>query len=542
MAAIKTVDLSKLLKYDLVRIGQEYYSEKSHSIVVLSPEINLDDLKARRKAGSSKKKLISKEGDSKVSLGWKEPPNNGEYLRDWFLLIEREEKLDYIWVILKNQVERLLKGNSLNVKFLLPEVQNGIAGVLKSIEENFAAIFASNALEYEPSFKGEKYLESFVEIESQFKFPIDSLSGFPNVDFIRWFKNEICSTRIVICGGNEYEIRIEKPPGESWDWDIGNLIPLEEPSIVLDRKDYWFLWLKKIGMKIKIPKTRDFHIERSAIPDCLELKISNMQGQNTKYADLDPWDIASAIDQLGAVEVSIVDMNPQDWPDLWLLLDKLYNRVRVKIKVDRISKIPEWKLNLLDEVELHFDSLTKLKSSLNRAIGNSREREDGQNCLTNFKNPWAEKITVYVDLEKLSSTDAIKALLICVKSDLEAHIGFQGLADADALKCSEVQSKIEAIKRAFTRKNSGNWVGPKIKMTQKIAALWDREEKGLLENKDGIFSIFIDIFDMNFSMSGRKECEKFSIKKSNLRYGRWRPDIDEIIKTYNSWTIDDSRE
>ena len=542
MTAIKSVDVSKLLKYDLMRIGQDFFSEKSHSVIVLSDETKIDILKARRKIGSTNKKLVSKEGDSKVSLGWNMPPTNGEYLRDWFLLIERDEKLDYVWVAIKNQMERLLKRENLNIKFLLPEVQNGIAGNLKNDDKDFASIFASNALEHEPSFKSRNYLESFIEIESQFNFPIDSLTGFPHIEFIRWFKEEISSTKIVICGGNEYEMRVEKPPGSDWDWDIGNLVSLGEPSIVLDRNDYWFLWIKKSGMKIKIPKVSGFQIERSTIPDCVEIKVSNKQGLNTKYVDVDPWDVASVVDQLGAVEVNIVDMNPQDWPDLWLMLDKLYSRVRVKIKVDRINKIPDWKLNLLDELELHFDSLSNLKKHLNRAIGSKKERESNLECLSNFRNPWIEKLTVYIDLEKISASDAVKALQICKKNDLEANVGFQGSAGEGILDTEEIQKKLEIIKRSFTGRNSGVWLGPKIKMLPKMAALWDKEEEGIKENKEGIFSIFIDIFEMNFSRSSQKESEKFAIKKSNLRYGRWRPDIDDIIKTYNSWSINDSRE
>jgi len=533
---MKSINMKKFFQIDLCRVGQDFFTERNHSILSLE-ESKIESLRERRKLGVSKLDVVTKEGDLQASFGWDSPPAQGEYEKSWFLLIDREEKIDYLWVLVKNQVEDLLSIRNIQEKSLSPEMQSVVVDYL-NIERSRAAIaYANNCLQHTPPFSEDEALSSFIEKESLFKIPLDPITGFPHVNFVRWFRDRICSTDVVICGGNEYDFRIEEMPEPNWKFDIGNMIPIEENSIALDRMDHWLIWSKSSGLKIRISKTEESIVDHSTIPESVELRISKNQKDNSAtkfYSSVDPWDIANFIDQTGAIELNVLDMDPQEWPDFWYMLDRLQNRVRVKIKTRHPEQIPEWKLNFLEEVEFPTNSSVDLKKSLKKILGIEEVRSSNSEIISSFKNPWYKKLLVHLDIDRISIEEQIKICSICGKNDIEVFISENERKDRNHDSELKHRQILEKIKRAFTRKYSGVWIGPKIRLSSYLGALWyDQDED--FTGFDKSFSFFADLVEMKISKKEREDCEKFDIKDSKLFYGRWKPDVAKILEIYNSW-------
>ena len=541
MAILKSINMRKIFQFDLSRVGQDFFTERSHSMLFLE-EGKIEALRERRKLGISKVKIVTKEGDVPASFGWEDSPKDGEYPKSWFVLIDRDEKLDYLWVLIKNQVEELLVRKDLRARALPPDFQAGVAEYLDSDRSQMAAAFAKKSLEYSPRFSEDEALASFIDSESQFKIPTDSITGFPHVNFIRWFRDKICSPELVICGGNDYDFRIEEISEPNWRFDIGSMVPSDESSIALDRDDHWLIWLKRPGVKIRISKLGDSSIARSSIPECIDMRLSRIKSSpgTREYTNVDPWDIADFVDQTGAVEVNILDVDPQDWVDFWLMLDRLYDRARVKIKTRHPDQIPEWKLGLLSEIEYQANSSLELKKTLNKILGPERDRTSSNEIISNFKNPWYTKLLVKFEIGRTSVEEAIKICSICSRNDIEVFISGCEKDERSSEILTKHKEYLEKIRSAFTRKHSGTWIGPKIRMSLYLGALWHDQESDFEDAADGAFSFFVDLVDMKFSKTDREDCKKFDISNSKIFYGRWRPDVGKVLEIYNSWSSPNS--
>ena len=519
------------------------FSHTVHNILQVS-ESKIEEFRKKRNKGISRRKFVSKEGDVEIILGWETAPTDGEYSSSWFVLVEREEKLDYLWVLLKNQVESLLKKN-LQTTNLPPEMKAGLPKYLDEDRGKFAISFSELCLKYTPKFSEDEALGSFVDIDSQLFFPLDSTTGFPHVNFMRWFKEKISSPNVVIVGGNDNDYRIEDFPDSTWRYHIP-WTPEREKLIVLDRDDHWLLWHSGTGLKNRMSKLSNETVKFSSIPETIELKVTeklsfeNKKGDHIlKSTEVDPWDLAEFIQQTGAIEVIIDSLNALDWTDFWLFADKIHKKARVVLVTKEIENIPLWKLSLISSVELLVISSVPLKKFLKKSNILKNSEED---YLINAKCPWFEKLIFRVVLGSMPVDDIIKVCNIAYENDIKVvFLDPTSVVDSSMIASYPYDHWIKSLNSNFVRKSTGVWHGPKIAIDLITAKKWKEElskilplETNILCEKEGSFSIFVDTINMEYSKSSY-ELSKEKIKNSKLKYGRWRPEIDSIIQTYNSW-------
>ena len=514
-----------------------------HNILQIS-ESEVEDFRKKRNRGISRKKFVSKEGDVEVIIGWERAPTDGEYSSSWFVLTEREEKLDYLWVLLKNQVESLLK-KKLHTTNLPPEMRANLPKYLDEDRGRFAMSFSELCLKYKPKFSEEEALGSFVDIDSQLFFPIDSTTGFPHVEFLRWFKEKICSPKVVIVGGNDIDYRIEDFPDSTWRYNIP-WTPERNKLVALDRDDHWLLWCSESGLKIRMSKFLNESVRFSSIPESIELKISERSNSENKKIDhdlkttvVDPWDLAEFIQQTGALEVIVGGHEPLRWADFWLFADRIYNKARIVLITKEIESIPIWKLGLINCIELVVDSVFSLKKTLKKVKILKNSEED---YLVNVKCPWFEKLIFRVVLGSMPVEDIIKVCDIAYKNDIKVvFLDPTSVSEKSIIVSYPYDDWISRLKSSFVKKSTGIWYGPKIGVDFIVAKKWKDEFMKILPlnseipaEEEGSFSIFVDTVNMEYSKS-TYESSKNKIKNSKLTYGRWKPEIDSILQTYNSW-------
>jgi hypothetical protein len=514
-----------------------------HNILQIS-ESEIEDFRKKRNRGISKKRFVSKEGDVEVIIGWERAPTDGEYSSSWFVLIEKEEKLDYLWVLLKNQVESLLK-KKLHTANLPPEMKARLPKYLDEDRGKFAMSFSELCLKHKPKFSEDEALGSFVDIDSQLFFPLDSTTGFPHVEFLRWFKEKICSPNVIIIGGNDIDYRIEDLPDSSWRYNIPQT-PERDRLIALDRDDHWLLWCSESGLKIRMSKFLNEAVKFSSIPESIELKITERSDAENKSEDqslkttvVDPWDLSEFIQQTGALEVIVNGPEPLKWIDFWLFADRLYKKARIVLVTKEIESIPHWKLGLVSCVELVVDSVASLKKTLKNVKTIKNAEED---YLVNAKCPWFEKLIFRVVLGSMPMDDIIKVCDIAHKNDIKV-VFLDPLNDSEKTvePSHSYDDWINRLKSSFVRKSTGVWYGPKIGVDFIVAKKWKDEFTKILPldsemptEEEGSFSIFVDTINFEYSKSSY-ERSKRKIKNSKLMYGRWKPEIDSILQTYNSW-------
>lgn len=520
------------------------FRNTAHNILQIS-ESKIEDFRKKRNRGISRKKFVSKEGDAEVIIGWERAPADGEYSSSWFALIEVEEKLDYLWVLLKNQIESILK-KKLNISNLPPEMKAKLPKYLDEDRGKFAISFSELCLKHKPKFSEDEALGSFVDIDSQISFPLDATTGFPHVEFMRWFKEKICSPNVIVIGGNDVDYRIEDFPDCNWRYHIP-WTPEKENLIALDRDDHWLLWNSGSGLKIRMSKSSEKFVTFSSIPETIELKVTEKLDVENKKNDpqlkttpVDPWDLAEFIQQSGALEVIIEGPEPLEWSDFWLFADRLYKKARIVLVTKQIENIPHWKLELISSVELVVVSALSLKKILKKLKMINKPEED---YLINAKCPWFEKLVFRVILGSMPIDDIIKVCDIAYQNDIKVVF-------LDPVSCVLEEMKISSypyddwinrLKSSFVRKSTGIWCGPNIGLDLVAAKKWKDEfskilplDAKILCEEEGSFSIFVDTINMEYSKSSY-ESSREKIKNSKLKYGRWRPEIDSILQTYNSW-------
>lgn len=519
------------------------FRNTTHNILQIS-ESKIEDFRKKRNRGISRKKFVSKEGDAEVIIGWERAPTDGEYSSSWFALTETEEKLDYLWVLLKNQIEIILK-KKLYIANLPAEMKAKLPKYLDEDRGKFAMSFSELCLKHKPKFSEDEALGSFVDIDSQISFPLDNTTGFPHVEFVRWFKEKICSQNVIIVGGNEIDYRIEDFPESTWRYNIPRT-PERENLIALDRDDHWLLWHSGTGLKIRMSKSSNEAVKSSSIPESIELKIAEKIEAENKKSDhkikttsVDPWDLAEFIQQSGALEVIVEGPEPLEWSDFWIFADRLYKKARIVLVTKKIEDIPHWKLKLISSVELVVDSALSLKKTLKKVKVINNPEED---YLLNAKCPWFEKLVFRVVLGSMPMDDIIKVCDIAYQNDIKV-VFLDPMCVLEKIETASYpyDDWINRLKSSFIRKSTGIWCGPKVGVDLVIAKKWKDEFMKILSldseiqsEEEGSFSIFVDVVNMEYSKSSY-ERSKEEIKNSKLKYGRWRPDIDLILQTYNSW-------
>jgi 4Fe-4S single cluster domain len=496
-----------------VRVGHATNSSSSHSILLCAAP-------------------VKQEGDVEVGpyYGW-----------DHFVLSSEVEKLDYLWAILYRQVENLVRPSTSawSIKQFLGQ---------RLEETNFAFVrdFCSQALEYVPSwtFTQDALPTGDVDHQSTWNYPLDPETRLPDVDFVRWLREEVLRPEVVVEGGNDNDGGGTLNEGE----DLLPYLKRESPESLIchDRGNHWLLYAKSSGLKVRVPKVRGTSIPHTTIPELVDIKItdycdfgckfcyqgSTTQGAHAPYSNpITRSNIDQVINKLGVVEVAIGGGEPLTHPSFWTMVERMY-AVTVNVTTRRLDLIPAWKLPLLGSVGYSTES-PKILQKVLAQIGLPGSYYD--------KNPWREKLVVHCVLGAMPVADLIA---IC-KIAHEAGIPVLLLAYKNDNRGADFsphphEDWIEQIRDAFPSKYGG-WSGPSLGVDTPVVERWGSKIEELLQVSpklmcagEGTFSMYIDFTKNSFAKASYGCSEQIGFRRSS-GYNTEKPVIDQMISTFQSW-------
>lgn len=490
-----------------IRYGFATNSSSTHSIILLPEAV---DPRYIAELGWTTDSLEAKYGQ----YGWGE-----------FALITQQEKFDYLYAMLYGQVQ---------LDFV-PKVRYSIDYTEgKDLKVDLVEQFCSFALESKPSYSLDTDTPS-IDHDSCFSFPRDLKWGQPNhphVGFIRWLRDQILDSKIVILGGNDNSESALVPADSTlvtfgliddeytrWNW------------ICIDRSSHWLLFDRADGTKLRLPKGKEA-VHYSDYPELLDVKITDKCSMNCKFCyqgstengkEMDHirklYQYVNIIAELQPLEVAIGGGEPMEYGPIWSFVHSLKEKgIVVNMTTRRLdllaSKSDVW--SCLSGVGYSTESVTLAKRGLD--VIKKAYPDDYRKKLVIHLAVGTMPLTSIVEIMKWAKTEYIEVLLLDYKTD----------GRGSSFTPYDYHALVTCLQSNFM---SGHyWDGPKLGIDTPLAAKFGDEFQNslkvhpkLFSKREGAFSMYLDLVEGTFAQASYGH-EKYPIKSAQ-----------DVLKTFRSW-------
>lgn len=469
-------------------------------------------------------------GGDHPPAGW-HAPNGADYGWDNFILLEHDDKREYLYHDLRMQVEHLfhLHVDWYKAHDVLPQLPDGPPLAVR------AAQVASAILEHQSA-----NTDGYIDHQSTFSWPLDRETGLPHVGFARWYRDRILDDQVAILGGNDNEDG-PRPPGKRVAWELQH-DEFSMRSYCHDRDDHWLLWDPLHGVKLRVPKVEGARILRSAVPELVDVKITDQCGRGCRFcyqastptgphSPMWAHEMASVIRGLGVLEVAIGGGEPLEHPEFWRLVDDLHRDVTVNVTTRRLDLIPPWRLDKLGGVGFSAETVAAFEAGL--ALTRLAEGDT-------HDNPW-RKLVLHVVLGATPMDEVVRICELAERVHLPVLLlGWKEDGRGATFRPHPHDDWPEVLRRAFTGGN-GVWQGPRIGVDTPIVERWGdvlRDRLGvdprLMVGGEGAFSLYLDFVALTVSRASYGPGERVPFPLRDVRQDP-RQLARAVLDVYRGW-------
>lgn len=496
-----------LLRFaDSIRVGHATNSSSTHSIVLLD--------------GSTDR--------------W-HAPTPGEYGWESFVLLHRAEKLDYLWHALRQYLEHRLRLPSDVHTYRAAD-----AGIQVDLPGRVPGRIASAILEHVAAHTDGYGLDH----QSTFSWPLDRQTGLPHVGFARWYRDRVLDDTVAVLGGNDNE-KGPRPPGQRVAWalkrdEFGSTVYCH------DRTDHWLLWEPEYGIKLRVPKVDGAHITRSAVPELVDVKITDQCGRGCRFcyqastpsgshAGLRTYDMARSLAELGVLEVAIGGGEPLEHPEFWDFVRVLREHgVVANVTTRRLDLIPAWRVAQFGGIGFSAETAAAFAEGL-RSI-------DGPSSIgRQYDNPWRARLVFHVVLGATPLDEVVRICELARDERLPVLLlGWKDDGRGASFRAHPHDDWVEVLRAAFTNAD-GYWTGPRIGVDTPIVERWGAElqdrlrvDPRLMVGGEGAFSLYVDFVVLTVSRASYGPGERVPLPPRDQRQDS-RAFAAAVLDVFRSW-------